>query len=492
MPAARTQRPAKSSSSTSAIGAPAQYAQTNRKGKKAWRKNIDIQPEERALERKREVETVLGPQADQSTGAAYVVDVQGDAEIRRKVKSRPVLKSLAALSQRSAMPALSSRARPASSASASTERVHKQPKLSAEEKERLLRIARKGAVRALDGMGMGSASLATKGVEAAALKDVWGADGRAIEDDDDDEHEAGRRAKVPVPAPDAWGYEARLRDVKPRAPVTYARQRDLQATLSATKALPIPDAGISYNPKLEAYQALLDAAVQEEMTRLERERQQEQRIEKFRHVARMNAVPTERGVAPGMTVAAGDKEALALEQLAQGSGVDAHDGPDVFHQLAQFKKSVMPRRKTQADRNRIARRRAAEQKLAEARAAKKLRAHLAALPSLKAQAEARAKAAAAAEERKRERERELARSGMAPGKRMGKHLVQGRDVEVQLGEDLSENLRQLKPEGNLFRDRFLSLQQRALVEPRVRQMPTKRVLKIKEYEKHDFKRFDRD
>ena len=406
------------------------------------------------MERKREVETVLGPQADHSTGAAFVVDVQGDAEstsgracvlsssltsppVRRKVKSRPVLKSLAVLSQRSAMPALSSRAKPSTSPASSSERVHKQPKLTAEDKERLLRIARKGAVRALDGMGMGSASLATKGVEAAALKDVWGADGRAIEDEDDEQE--GPKA---VPRPEEWGYEARLRDVKPRAPVTYARQRDLQSTLSATKALPIPDAGISYNPKLEAYQALLDAAVREEMTRLERERQQEERVEKFRHVARMNAVPTERGVAPGMTVAAGDKEALALEEAA-ALGVDAQDGPDVFHHLLKLKKTA-PARKTQADPNRLARRRAAEQKLAEARAAKKLRAHLAALPSLKAQAEARVKAAAEAEARKRAREAELARSGMVPGKRLGKHFVQGRDVEVQLGEDLSENLRQLK------------------------------------------------
>lgn len=329
------------------------------------------------------------------------------------------------------MPALSSRAKPATASS--SERVHKQPKLTAEDKERLLRIARKGAVRALDGMGMGSASLATKGVEAAALKDVWGADGRAIEEDEEEQNA--------VPQPEEWGYEARRRDVKPRAPVTYARQRDLQSTLSATKALPIPDAGISYNPKLEAYQALLEAAVQEEMTRLERERQQEARVEKFRHVARMNAVPTERGVAPGMTVAAGDKEALALE--AASAGVDAQDGPDVFHHLLTLKKTA-PARKTQADRNRRARRRAAEQKLAEARAAKKLRAHLAALPSLKAQAEARVKAAAEAEARQRAREAELARSGMVPGKRLGKHFVQGRDIEVQLGEDLSENLRQLK------------------------------------------------
>lgn len=70
--------------------------------------------------------------------------------------------------------------------------------------------------------------------------------------------------------------------------------------------------------------------------------------------------------------------------------------------------------------------------------------------------------------------------------RIGRHKVPEREVDVQLGEDLSESLRALKvnstyfkhqstglliilmqPEGNLFRDRFQSLQQRALVEPRV-------------------------
>lgn len=70
------------------------------------------------------------------------------------------------------------------------------------------------------------------------------------------------------------------------------------------------------------------------------------------------------------------------------------------------------------------------------------------------------------------------------GQKLGKHKVPVGEVDVQLGEDLSESLRALKvclyssfelfivltslqPEGNLFRDRFLSLQQRALIEPRV-------------------------
>jgi nucleolar protein 53 len=74
------------------------------------------------------------------------------------------------------------------------------------------------------------------------------------------------------------------------------------------------------------------------------------------------------------------------------------------------------------------------------------------------------------------------------GRRLGKHKVPKGEIDVQLGEELSESLRGIKaslpsinpddsltyfffggaqPEGNLFRDRFLSLQHRALLEPRL-------------------------
>jgi hypothetical protein len=82
----------------------------------------------------------------------------------------------------------------------------------------------------------------------------------------------------------------------------------------------------------------------------------------------------------------------------------------------------------------------------------------------------------------------LRKKGLA-GQKLGKHKVPESELVVQLGEDLSESLRVLKacylcigcmlffllgtntsfffqPEGNLFRDRFQSLQQRALIEPR--------------------------
>ena len=42
------------------IGAPAQLAQKSRKGKKAWRKNIDVRDEEAAMEQAREEERATG------------------------------------------------------------------------------------------------------------------------------------------------------------------------------------------------------------------------------------------------------------------------------------------------------------------------------------------------------------------------------------------------------------------------------------------------
>ena len=82
---------------------------------------------------------------------------------------------------------------------------------------------------------------------------------------------------------------------------------------------------------------------------------------------------------------------------------------------------------------------------------------------------------------------EALRKGLA-GRRWGKYKVPEERIDVQLGEDLRPSLRELKVrspdiariakwggaddldsqvEGNLFKDRFLSMQNRALIEPRV-------------------------
>jgi nucleolar protein 53 len=47
-------------SSKSAIGAPSQHGQSSRKGKKAWRKNVDLDEVEESLEGLRVEERVTG------------------------------------------------------------------------------------------------------------------------------------------------------------------------------------------------------------------------------------------------------------------------------------------------------------------------------------------------------------------------------------------------------------------------------------------------
>jgi nucleolar protein 53 len=60
-------------------------------------------------------------------------------------------------------------------------------------------------------------------------------------------------------------------------------------------------------------------------------------------------------------------------------------------------------------------------------------------------------------------------------------------LEVQLSDELAESLRLLKPEGNLFRDRYRSLVERGVVEPRF--VPAKKSKRYgtKYVEKYDYK-----
>ena len=61
-------------------------------------------------------------------------------------------------------------------------------------------------------------------------------------------------------------------------------------------------------------------------------------------------------------------------------------------------------------------------------------------------------------------------------------------VDVQTGDELSDSLRRLRPEGNLFWDRFQSLQARGLAEARKPVLPMRQRRELKTYDRHSFKR----
>lgn len=89
-----------------------------------------------------------------------------------------------------------------------------------------------------------------------------------------------------------------------------------------------------------------------------------------------------------------------------------------------------------------------------------------------------------AEERRRRKEQaELQRPPRA-----SKHMYRQLPTAVKLTEELTDSLRQLQPEGSVVKDLFNSLQKRGVIETRI---PTaqRRRYKLKEYEKHSYKKF---
>ncbi|KAF7371023.1 Ribosome biogenesis protein NOP53 [Mycena sanguinolenta] len=448
-------------STRSAIGAPSQHNQPSRKGKKAWRKNVDLQEVEEGIEELRAEERATGTFLHkQQDDQLFVVDVKGDDKIRKhmpKFKASELI-STKILAQRSAVPAVISRT--------TASKKRKSP-LSSEDKERLLRISkrpRKGPFNSIvdpTEFGAGSATLGlSEAVKSSGAYDPWAPAEEMEEIKDGLETVQPKKVKLPV-----HGH--------PRHTI------EVPAILE-------PHQGTSYNPPADAHQELLLKASEIEGKRVEKAAKLAETKAKIDQ-ATVEATEETSGVPPGMKVD------LVME-----------DDEDPASTEVITKK--MPERKTKAQRNKAAKllaqvcpvfrpfaftfdpprrnalwrtRRAKKSELAVINDIRLLR--RTANKTLSAREQAReARRAALQEKLKR---------GLA-GQKLGKHRVPEEQVDVQLGEDLSESLRALKPEGNLFRDRFTSLQQRALIEPRVPVLPKRRRARLVEYEKHAWKRFE--
>ncbi len=61
------------------------------------------------------------------------------------------------------------------------------------------------------------------------------------------------------------------------------------------------------------------------------------------------------------------------------------------------------------------------------------------------------------------------------------------ELEIKLSNELTGNLRSIKPEGNLIEDRYKSLQKRNVIETRVKQKIVRNKKKRKRLEKRNYK-----
>ncbi|KAK0524191.1 hypothetical protein OC834_005627 [Tilletia horrida] len=506
------------------LGRPSAAKQSSRKSKAAWRKNVQLDP------------SIENPSAALPPAPHTLTNEQLFSEDRRpdhtsanvalgvvpqrQRKQQGSLKSLDVLKNKSDTPAVLGRKKSSSAAAAAADRA---TRVSKEMKDQLRRIAHRPVHGALGG-SVDAEQVGTTGLKSAAQTadfDMWSAGGLAAvagqkgkgkkrkADEDEEEEE------------DEWIDDPRRE--QPKLPRTLAPSRastssDPLLLARSLPALPTPHPGTSYNPTAEDHAELVQLAYSAESRKEAEERRGaafKTLFETNRRAAREGALAEE--VSEPKTKREKGKSKKMSEQervnqrLVKLMGMDSlpvddaeaaeeeegdevksgHDDED-----DEGDKVYEIKRKTKAQRARAMRAKEEAAAAAARKQARITRAMLYTLPSLRkralAAARERAEAAAAVRAKREARVRERGLEGVRVGRnKVGEVAVR---TEVQLEEDLAEGLRGVKPEGNLFRDRFQSFQARALAEPGSNRYPVQKQGKTgrrgrKEYEIPSYRHF---
>ncbi|CAI6276117.1 unnamed protein product [Periconia digitata] len=425
-----------------AESAPAQYKQPSRKGKKAWRKNVDVTQIQSGLEEARDQIIDGGIIAEKTSDELFAVDTTGSTEIQAKYSKRhKPLKVDEILNKRSAVPAVSSRKRLSDFAD---EKKRKKTRVTNKDYDRLRAIAYGGDQVQKDVVETG----------VTADYDPW-----AVQ-------ETKKDPKFSF-----------LEDKKPTREPSTLKQEPI-SLIKSGKAIPAvrkPEAGKSYNPNFNDWQAIIaresDKAVEAEKKRLQEAQEEAERMER--------------------ALVESDSDSDANESAWESEWEGFSDGEDAESKKLKTKR---PERKTPAQRNKIKRRKEAEG----------LAKHNAQMKAKEQQLQRIKELAKSVEEKEEARadiKRQLALLPNDPTtadddddagdeelrkRRLGKHFVPEAPLEVVLPDELQDSLRRLKPEGNLLKDRMRSMMIRGKVEAR-KQHPYAKKRKVTLTEKWSYK-----
>ncbi|KAL4885313.1 hypothetical protein BJY04DRAFT_205479 [Aspergillus karnatakaensis] len=392
---------------STSVQAPQQYTQPSRKGKKAWRKNVDVTEVQEGLRLLKDEEIKGGVLAEKPSEELFVIDTKGSSEARESYRKqhKKLLKSEEILAQRSAISALDTRKRGNSKVTDGviepSTKKHKSDWVSKKEWLRLKKVAQ-------EGNPMGKSS-------EVGFYDPW-ADEADPTPYDDPQFDYLEKPKPKV-APETLKH----------APISLA------ANGKAVPAVRKPTAGTSYNPSFEEWDQLLQEqgqkAVDEEKKRLEEERKEEER---------------QRLIA----------EAQNDDGEAKSDDESAWEGFESEYEKPEWLNKKRPERKTKTQRNKIKRRKEAERQAKWEEQKKKKEEQL-------AQAKAIAERVQKQElEGKGEDSSDSSDEGDDTTLRrrpLGKLRAPEKRTEVVLPDELQDSLRLLKPEGNLLDDRFRTL-----------------------------------
>ncbi|KAG0324661.1 hypothetical protein BGZ99_001598 [Dissophora globulifera] len=458
---------------------------TSRKGKKAWRKNVDIGDVEKNLDELRAEERTTGGKVhQQSNDALFTLDTFGDGKVKKELRKDRPLKMDEILAERSKVPAVTGRQKTVSTTTitSSGSSNKKDAKISKAEKQRLLdMIRRKTTAKSSSLFAPVAKPLGRRGmtdaVKAAGRFDIWDttpSDDMAQGQQGAAEAEAAVAAEAESDlAMDVDDFVAEIVTKVPvKAPRSFKQKRKVE--LKAVKAA---HPGASYNPTMQDHQSLLRLAHNEELRILKDKETVDAKLAYPKELDQMIAFDDQTG---GLLEDSEDEDEEESEEDDDEEGENAgEDGGAIKSKKQKGKKSI-------TERNRLARAAETAKRELEIKRHKELLKQTNRLQEIVKtveEEEAEAERLYLESEKKKE---EKEKAGM---KRIGRFSVPNERIHVQLQDELAESLRELKPEGSLLKDRFQSFVERNLIEPRVI-VAKRRRYRLKTYEKHSYKRFD--
>ncbi|KAL0091804.1 ribosome biogenesis protein Nop53/GLTSCR2 [Phycomyces blakesleeanus] len=362
-------------------------AQPSRKGKKAWRKNIDITGVEDGLEVLRSEERVRGKTTPLEDHQLFTIDTVGDSKVKRQLAKDKPLKVDEILAERSAVPAVNGRALRSSAKPASKGKPSKYTL------EKVEKIAKRKAEESAAPVKKKNKSSQTN------TYDLW----------------------ADAPVEEKNPYLEDVRTHKAKAPATM--EHTPKALVNHVNVV-VPDAGASYNPSMEEHQKLLDKAHSVELKKVEAAKKLDEQLAYRKELDDLaHELEEHNAHVNGETVE--DEEETAIS-------ADATEAE---------KKKQNEIRKTRTKRNK-------ERKAQLERALREKKQHerniRKQIDKLEAIEEELAQRYADLENLSTKRDAHREAEALAGKKRLGKHYVQEMSIEVQLQDELSETLRQLK------------------------------------------------
>lgn len=373
------------------VNRPKTLLQRSRKGKKSWRKNIDIEDVEKGLEAAKDKQRLIG---DDNLDD-FIIDNEGDSSIRNKPTK--VLKSQEILANKSKVKPL--------------EIERNTQKIQTVDKREVHRLMK------LSGRVNGESKLKTRvdkdGLYTAKNDDLW--------------------AEEPV--------DNTPEILKTKSSSGYTKAKKMPKTLQ-TESIKISeqprdiDAGKSYNPSLKSWKALIN---KEFTTENEKEIKRQELLDHQEKIKHLIANLDE------------NEEASSSEDERES---DNENEVDQDYKLS-INKPTQVKIKTKAKRNRELKhkkRMELELKL------KELKQHVKELSKLDEYNELAAS---------KEEAQKSAKGKSKKTKKLFKYDTINKPLEVKLSDELNSNLKNVKPEGNLFYDSMINLQENGLVETRI-------------------------